>query len=64
MPQCLLVPDLAQLLATQFLILQHSITSTANGRLAEQIKNGLAINDIVQKYTRIIAKYYNLCNTS
>ena len=27
-------------------------------------ENGLAINNIVQKYTRIIAKYYNLCNTS
>ena len=34
MPQCLLVPDLAQLLATRFLILQHSMISTA-----EQIKN-------------------------
>ena len=33
MPQCLLVPDLTQLLATRFLILQHSMTSTA-----EQIK--------------------------
>ena len=34
MLQCLLVPDLAQLLATRFLILQHSMKSTA-----EQIKN-------------------------
>ena len=34
MRQCLLVPDLAQLLATRFLILQHSMMSTA-----EQIKN-------------------------
>ena len=34
MPKCLLVPDLAQLLATRFLILQHSMMSTA-----EQIKN-------------------------
>ena len=34
MPQWVLVPDLAQLLATCFLILQHSIMSTA-----EQIKN-------------------------
>ena len=34
MPQCLLVPDLAQVLATRFLILQHSMISTA-----EQIKN-------------------------
>ena len=34
MPQCLLFPDLAQLLATRFLILQHSITS-----MAKQIKN-------------------------
>ena len=33
MPKCLLVPDLAQLLATHFLILQHSMMSTA-----EQIK--------------------------
>ena len=33
MPQCLLVPDLAQLLATRFLILQHSMKSTV-----EQIK--------------------------
>ena len=29
MPQCLLVPGLAQLLATRFLILQHSMISTA-----------------------------------
>ena len=34
MSQCLLVPDLAQLLVTRFLILHHSMTSTA-----EQIKN-------------------------
>ena len=34
MPQCLLVPDLAQLLATRFLVLQHSMISTA-----EHIKN-------------------------
>ena len=34
MPQGLLVPDLAQLLATPFLILQHSMMPTA-----EQIKN-------------------------
>ena len=34
MPQCLLVSDLAQLLATPFLILQHSMMSTAG-----QIKN-------------------------
>ena len=34
MPQWVLVPDLAQLLATCFLILQHSKVSTA-----EQIKN-------------------------
>ena len=34
MPQCLLVSDLAQLLATPFLILQHSMMSTA-----KQIKN-------------------------
>ena len=34
MPQCLLVSDLAQLLATLFLILQHSMMS-----MAEQIKN-------------------------
>ena len=34
MPKCLLVPDLAQLLATCFLILQHSMMS-----MAEQIKN-------------------------
>ena len=34
MRQCLLVPDIAQLLATCFLILQHSTRSTA-----EQIKN-------------------------
>ena len=34
MSKCLLVPDLAQLLTTRFLILQHSMLSTA-----EQIKN-------------------------
>ena len=34
MPQCLLVPDLAQVLATRFLILQHSMISTA-----ERMKN-------------------------
>ena len=34
MPQCLLVSDLAQLLATSFLILQHSMLSTV-----EQKKN-------------------------
>ena len=33
MPQRLLVPDLAQLLATRFLVLQHSMISTV-----EQIK--------------------------
>ena len=34
MPKCLLVPDLAQLLATGFLVLQHSMMSTS-----EEIKN-------------------------
>ena len=34
MLQCLLVPDLAQLLARRLLILQHSMMSTA-----EQIRN-------------------------
>ena len=34
MPRCLLVPDLTQLLATRFLVLQHSMMS-----MAEQIKN-------------------------
>ena len=34
MPQYLLVPDLGQLLATRFLILQHSLMS-----MAEQIEN-------------------------
>ena len=34
MPHCLLVSDLAQFLATPFLVLQHSMMSTA-----EEIKN-------------------------
>ena len=36
MPQCLLVPDLAQLLATHFLFLKYSIISPT---MSEQIKN-------------------------
>ena len=35
-----------------------------SGRSGDANPKRLAINNIVQKSTRIIAKYYNLCNTS
>ena len=46
MPQCLLVPDLAQLLVTRFFILQHSTISTA-----KQMKN---VADHQAKFTVVL----------